>query len=265
MQSLKNILIVLAFINTIDAQGIQITQYPGPSIVRGSNQIISWSSPIKLDQITIDLYQNNAMRERLGQTSQSISNYNWKVSNTAPNGINYFIKITGLSHVNGTAWANTPTFSIVNSSTPNIVKIIVFVLVAILIGCLFSTSCKKNTNYDQSLTAPFAKQYPTATPVAGTQGGTNVLPVVTPNPMYQQRGYSGGTVAAAGAGGFLGGVMVDEMLHSHHTSNNNNTSDFGGGIFGGGGGGGNSSGGFFGGGGGGVGGGDGGDSSGGFF
>ena len=76
MQSLKNILIVLAFINTIDAQGIQITQYPGPSIVRGSNQIISWSSPIKLDQITIDLYQNNAMRERLGQTSQSISNYN---------------------------------------------------------------------------------------------------------------------------------------------------------------------------------------------
>ena len=58
MLNLVHINLLLLCITTINSQGITITQSPDSETEQGSTQIISWTSPIKLDEITIDLYQN---------------------------------------------------------------------------------------------------------------------------------------------------------------------------------------------------------------
>lgn len=250
MLTLRKIILLLSFLNTIDAQGIVITKYPDLKTQRDSTQIISWSSPVRLNKVSIDLYQHSTMRQRLGQTNVQLNNFQWEVSSDATIGSDYFIKITGISTINGTAWANTPTFSIVYSKTENTTGLFITLIIlgAVIVSMIWVCCYKNNLQPPlhthlvpcQSGYQSYSTNIPTAT-VANVANGP--IPIVLTNPVSQS-GYSGRSVAAAGAGGFLGGMMVDEMLHSNHHHTGNSNTDFGGGFFGGGGGGGDSSGGF---------------------
>ncbi len=232
------------------SKGIEITQYPDSSIERGSTQIISWTSPVKLDSVSIDLYQMSNFKKNLGRTNQQLNNFNWKVSGNAPLGDEYYIKITGKSDINGTAWANTPTFSIISNGT-NAVVIVILIIGVILVCSGISICCKRNTsgpiigNLNQPLPT---QQIPVAQPTAATYPP----PVSTYPPQVvvasQRQGYSGGSVAGAAVGGFAAGVVVDEIMHSggHHHHHHHSNNDFGSGsFFGGGDSGGDSSYGFF--------------------
>ena len=240
--------ILFIIVKTTSSAGITITHSPDKETKLGSSQIISWSTSVDLDSVKLDLYYHNQFKTTLGETSQSLTNYKWVVPNNLALGDNYFIKVTGKSIINGTAWANTDSFSI--SSSMNQKNLVVYIIIGIIIVIVCISSCRTRNRYTNN-----------SYPVAGTVGG-NVLPVT-----YAQSsgGYSGSSVAVAGGGGFLAGMATERLLEGG--GNNSGGGGFFGGDSGGGGGGffgddsGGGGGGFF----GGDSGGGGGDNSGGFF
>lgn len=241
----RNFLFFIFGLISCNSQGIVITQYPPSKVNIDSSQIISWKSPIKLDSVSIDLYQRRQFKQNLGSTNQNLNNFKWDVSRNCDLGDEYFIKITGKSHINGTAWVNTPNFSIVlDGMTAGTISIITIVgVIVLLLFCVYG--CKNNNKRKSilgDLNSPLAQEgIPVAQPTAATYPPTVVHnqpaaatypPTVIVQP--QRQGYSGNSVAGAAVGGFATGVLVDEMIHSggHHRHHHNNQySDFGGGSF----------------------------------
>lgn len=235
----RNILFLIFTLYSCESNGIVLTQYPPSKVDIGSSQIISWKSPVVLDSVSIDLYQRSQFKQNLGQTNQNLNNFKWNVSPHSDLGDSYFIKITGKSNINGTAWVNTPTFSIVlNGMTSGTISIITIVsIIGILVLCVCCNTNNKKYSRLGNLNQPFVDNnipvaratngtYPTA--VVHQPSAATYPPTVVVQP--ETRGYSGSSVAGAAAGGFAAGVIVDEMIHSgrHHHHHN---SDFGGGGF----------------------------------
>ena len=228
----RNILFLIFTLYRCESNGIILTQYPPSKVDIGSSQIISWKSPVVLDSVSIDLYQRSQFKQNLGQTNQNLNNFRWDVSSHAELGDSYFIKITGKSNINGTAWVNTPTFSIViNGMTTGTISLITIVsIIGILFLCVCCNTNNKKYPRSPTLNQPFvANNIPVAQPTNGTYPAAATYPptvVVQP----QTRGYSGSSVAGAAAGGFVAGIITDEIVHDngHHHHHN---SDFGSGSF----------------------------------
>ena len=207
--------------------GLKFTQYPPSVVYPSSTQVIAWTSPVHLDSVAIDLYQNSVYKQRLGQTNQKATLFNWHVSDTAHTGKYYFVKVTGISNSNGTAWANSPLFSIeLSQSQQRTGYIVGGILILFILVCCVYFMRRNRTVYNKQLTTPFAATYP---PQA-----VPINPMNNNPPIYyrQQQGYSGTAVAGGVAAGVISGIVLDEAIHSgrhHHSSN------FGGGEFGGGG------------------------------
>ena len=236
----RNFLFFIFTLYSCEAKGIVLTKYPPSKVNVGSSQIISWTSPIKLDAVSIDLYQKGQFKQNLGNTNQNLNNFKWDVGYNSDLGDSYLIKVTGKSNINGTAWVNTPTFSIVldDLSAGNISIITIVGIIFILLLCVCCNFSKRKRVKGQ-LNVPFNQQsIPVAQPTAATYPPNMIHqptaatypPTIVVEP--QRQGYSGSSVAGAAAGGFVTGMIVDEIVHSsgHHHHHNHN-SDFGGGGF----------------------------------
>jgi hypothetical protein len=241
----RNFLFFIFGLISCNSQGIVITQYPPSKVNIDSSQVISWKSPVKLDSVSIDLYQRKQFKQNLGKTNQNLNNFKWDVSRNCDLGDEYYIKITGKSHINGTAWVNTPNFSIVlDGMTSGTISIITVVgVIVLLLSCVCACSkTNKRKSILGDLNSPLAHQgipvgQPTATtyppnivhhqPAAATYPPTVIL-------QPQRQSYSRGSVAGAAVGGIVTGIVVDEVIHRgghrhhHHT---NHDYDFGGGRF----------------------------------
>ena len=232
------VFIIGLIIQSVHSLGITLTQYPSSTVYLESDQIISWKSPIHLDQVTIDLYQHSNKLQTLGQTNQQVSQFKWHVSDESALGGDFFVRVTGISNMNGTAWVNSPAFSIALNHSQRVGMYVILGIFALLVilGCLY---CSRKKQYRHvEYTSPFVSNTvagmppsvcvpPPMNPVANT-------PVVHATPIYTggNNGYSRSTVAGAAAAGVMGGIILDEAMHSgrHH----HHTIDFGGGTFGGG-------------------------------
>ena len=155
-------LLLLGFIYSF-ANGITLIIYPFEEVFIGSDQIITWISPVPLDRSSIDLYRTSTFTQTLGHTGKNVSTFIWHVSNDVPEGTDFFIKVTGTSHINGTSSDNTPTFTIkdidlrgwdVSSITICIIGVI------ILMGCYACCRNKEHMPDKSALSAPFAATYP---------------------------------------------------------------------------------------------------------
>ena len=242
----RNFLFFIFGLISCNSQGIIITQYPPSKVNIDSSQVISWKSPIKLDSVSIDLYQRKQFKQNLGNTNQNLNNFKWDVSRNCDLGDEYYIKITGKSHINGTAWVNTPKFSIVlDGITAGTISIITIVgIIVLLILCVYACNKKKNRRKSilGDLNSPLAHPgIPVAQPAATTYPPTLVhhQPSATTYPptviiQPQRPSYSRGSVTGAAAGGLVTGIVVDELIHRgghRHHHQTNHRSDFGGGSF----------------------------------
>jgi hypothetical protein len=216
--------------------GITLTNFPSNEVKRGSTQHITWSVPtnVTLQSVKVELFQNNQVRKGLGSSNQDVRNFDWQVSNTAPLGDSYLIRVTGVSTTGRSAWANTPYFNIVpqeHDIPPVYLWGLIAGIVLLTIGCI---ACNRNRSRQvYTHDPPNALPVYTSAPDNPVQTGVQpVLPVYTAPP--RRSGYSGGTVAAAGLAGFVGGSLLEGSHHHHHHQifDTSTTNDFGTGTFG---------------------------------
>lgn len=229
----------------IAADGITIIQSPPYHVLQGSTQPISWEVPsgVVLKSTKVDIYQNSQYRQTLGMINSAAKSFQWSVSYNAKTGNNYAIRVTATSTQGKTAWATSPTFSIVSNTNgvpgSPIVNIVVLIIATIVLVSLCGCFCKKryvrisDRFAGNGVTSDYYTMNPppVANAVYNTPGynGVSAIPV---NPT--RTGYSTGTVAGAALAGMVGGVVLDEALHHgdrHHGGNHQGFSDFGGGTF----------------------------------
>lgn len=221
-------------IHSVWSAGIILTQYPAEEITRGSVQTIAWTVPenVTLQSVRVDLYQSNLLKKTLGSVNSDVRKFQWHVSQMAPFGTGYLLKIIGVSSQGKTAWANTPYFSIVDSSIQTIDTagwVTVACVILVLLGCCMLCRSRQGTRYAQDHYYP--SNAPQALPVHYPPTVNPVSTVTYPPVVTNCRsGYSGGTVAGAAVAGALGGALFENAMSHHHHHHSSN--DFGGGSFG---------------------------------
>lgn len=144
------------------ANGIKLIIYPFEEVFVGSDQIITWISPIPLDTTAIDLYRGGLFTQALGNTSKDVYNFIWTVGNDIE-GTDFFIKVTGTSDINGSSSDNTPTFLItdIGASVWWISRTAICIIGMIILTWCCICCRKKNHSHDKSpLSTPLAATYP---------------------------------------------------------------------------------------------------------
>ena len=231
-------LVWLLYVLNIRATDITITQFPSSQVLRGRSQTISWIVPdgVILQTSKVDIYQNSQFAQTLGLINNQAKSFIWSVSPSARTGRGYAIRVTGTSTAGKTAWATTPSFSIVSnmSTSSNGVGIgaIVGISLAVIV-LLIMCGCKRR-NYRNGHTGVYLEEgranYHTM-----AQG----IPVANPTIIRRPTsGYSGSSMAGAALAGVAGGVVLDEVLssrrHSWYGGNDYGGNDYGGNDYGGG-------------------------------
>jgi hypothetical protein len=244
--------VLITLCTIVNGEGVVITQSPIGTVTRGSSQSISWSVPnnVTLQMAAVDLYRSGNLRSHLGMSVSNTRTFLWHVSNTAPYGDGYYIKVIATSNTGKVAWANSQSFSIGSSnnfSSGDVISTVIAVILVISL-CWCCWKRQQNPNYFGSphpsnrynpmgdtlpTTYPSA---PVAIPTAGT--ASQSYPVVVNPAVPPRSGYSGATVAGAAVAGAIGGALFEESMCHHSgwggSSNFGGGGDnFGGGSFGG--------------------------------
>lgn len=233
-------LIIILQALSISGDGLTLISYPINSILTGSSQIISWNVPtgVILKTVKVDIYQSSQYRQTLGVINNNAKSFNWEVSPKANKGIGYAIRVTGTSTEGNTAWATSPSFSIVSSDNTNSNNLGVEGIVGIVVIMLATSSlcyCVRNKRTDkleldtETNYHTMQKGIPVANPYPINPTNPNYPTNFTRTPMGNN--YSGTSVAGAAVAGLATGVILDEVIN-HRNRVITDNSNFGGGTFG---------------------------------